>query len=225
MSGFEIHKTIKRADKRLIELFRGLPVANIDDCMNRIACADSEIRPLNGNPLLGPAFTVKVAEGDNLMFHKAMDLAMPGDIIVIDAGGFKNRAIFGEIMITYCQKRGIAGVIVDGSIRDSDALSKMDIPVYARGVTPNGPYKNGPGVIGGTISFGGIVINPGDIIVGDADGIIAIHPEEAEALAKEVRAVSEKEAGLIKRIEDECVYSRPWVDEKLAQNGCAYIDE
>jgi RraA family protein len=175
--GCKIIKNFERPDRKLVELFKGMPVANIDDCMNRTAAVRSDIVPMNKAPLLGTAFTVKVPEGDNLMFHAAMDMAQPGDVIVIDAGGDVNRAIFGELMITYCHKRGLAGVIVDGVIRDSDEIAEMDFPVYAKGAIPNGPYKNGPGEINTVISFGGKVICPGDIIVGDGDGLLVAAPD------------------------------------------------
>lgn len=213
----------KRPDVSLVNRFKELPVANIDDCMNRTAAVHQDIRPMNNARLLGTAFTVKVPQGDNLMFHKAMDLAMPGDVIVIDAGGMANRAIFGELMINYCKLRGIAGVIVDGTIRDCDTISQMDFPVYARGINPNGPYKNGPGEIGTVISFGGQVVRPGDIIVGDADGIIVIRPEEAEELADQAEAVFKKEAGIMETMETAGTYIRPWVDETLRELGCNFI--
>ncbi len=222
-TGCRIIRNFKRIDKNIIELFRELPVANIDDCMNRMAAVDPAIKPFNKAPLLGTAFTVKVPEGDNLMFHKAMDMAQPGDVIVIDAGGDIHRAIFGELMITYCKSKGIAGVIVDGSIRDADALAGMDIPVYAKGVTPNGPYKNGPGEINTTISFGGKAVSPGDIIVGDGDGIVVIKPEEAEYIARQTRKVSEKEQAIMAEIVNKGAYIRPWVDEKLNEISCEMI--
>lgn len=220
--GYSISLDYKRPDKALVELFRGIPVANIDDCMNRTAAVDGAIRPLNRTPLLGTAFTVQVPEGDNLMFHKAMDLAKPGDVIVIDAGGDTNRAIFGGLMISYCKVRGLAGVIVDGAIRDYRELADMDFPVYAKGVTPNGPYKNGPGTIGETISFGGKVVRPGDIIVGDEDGIIIVKPEEAEELAKAAQGVVAKEAAILDNILNNHSYNRPWVDEQLRKTGCTF---
>lgn len=218
--GFQIVSDFKRPDKALIEAFRELPVANIDDCMNRTAAVDGAIRPMNKAKLLGPAFTVKVPEGDNLMFHKAMDMAQPGDVIVIDAGGDPHRAIFGALMISYCKVRGLGGVIVDGAIRDSEELAEMDFPVYARAITPNGPYKNGPGEIGTTIAFGGKVVRPGDIIVGDADGIVVIHPEDAAELAKKAKGVLDMENGILDKILNEGTYIRPWVDEKLKALGC-----
>jgi len=222
--GYRIVKDFERPAKELIEGFRGVPVANIDDCMNRTAAVDTAIRPLNKTPLLGTAFTVKVAEGDNLMFHKALDMAKPGDVIVIDANGMTTRAIFGSLMINYCRVRGVAGVIVDGAVRDSDELAAMDdIAIYAKGITPNGPYKNGPGEINTVISFGGQVVRPGDIIVGDGDGIIIIKPEEAEELAEKAQAVVKKEAGILDKILNEHSYVRPWVDELLEKTGCEII--
>lgn len=221
--GCRIYKTINRPSRELVEMLRDIPVANLDDCMNRTAAIHHSIRPMNGTKLLGTAFTVKVPEGDNLMFHKAMDLAEPGDVIMIDAGGDPHRAIFGELMVTYCKKRGIAGIVVDGSIRDSEEIGEMDFPVYAKGITPNGPYKNGPGEIGGVISLGGIIIHPGDIVVGDADGVVVIKPEEAEYLAKKAKDYNAMEDGIRKGIE-KGEYIRPWVDKKLEEINVEYID-
>lgn len=219
--GYKIVKDFPRADRELVELFRDVPVANIDDCMNRTAAADGAIRPINKTPLLGTAFTVKVAQGDNLMFHKAMDMAKPGDVIVIDAGGYDGRAIFGALMVNYCRVRGIRGVIVDGAIRDHRELSKMDdISVYAKGITPDGPYKNGPGEIGTPISFGGKPVYPGDIVVGDADGIVFIRPQDARELHAQTVAVMEKEAKILEDILTKGTYIRPWVDALLTKTGC-----
>ena len=219
--GLRIVRDFERPSAALIERFRGLPVANIDDCMNRTAAVSPEIKPVNKAKLLGPAFTVKVPEGDNLMFHKAMDMAKAGDIVVIDAGGDTKRAIFGALMVNYCRVRGLGGVIVDGAIRDFEELSAMeDFPVYARAVTPNGPYKNGPGEINTVISFGGRVVRPGDIIVGDADGIVVIDPAEADCIAQKAEVVLNMEDGILKKIVEEHSYVRPWVDEKLAAIGC-----
>lgn len=218
--GCVIQNNWARPEKSKIDAFRGCAVANLDDCMNRTAAVSSRIRPMNHAPLLGSAFTVKVAQGDNLMFHKAMDMAQQGDVVVIDAGGFTDRAILGELMITYCKSRGLAGVIVDGSIRDSDAIAEMNFPVYAAGISPNGPYKNGPGEIGTVISFGGQVVRPGDIVIGDGDGILIIQPEDADDLLAKVRQVQSKEEEILKKIQEKGEYIRPWVDQILDQIGC-----
>ena len=200
-------------------------MANLDDCMNRISAVHEAVRPVNKGRLLGPAFTVKVPEGDNLMFHAAMDLAKPGDVIVIDAGGDTRRSIFGELMVTYCRKRGIAGIVVDGSLRDMDAMSQLtDFPIYARGITPDGPYKNGPGEINTPVVCGGRTVYPGDIVLGDEDGVIFVRPSEAPELLKKVEALHANEVRIIDTIERDGTYIRPWVDDKMKSLGVEYID-
>ena len=222
--GCKIIRDFERADTELVELFRGLPVANIDDCMERTAAVNSAIVPIGHGQLLGTAFTIRVAEGDNLMLHAAMDLAKPGDVIVIDAGGFTERAIFGELMATYCKVRGVRGIVCDGAVRDADALSKMeDFPVYAKAVTPNGPYKNGPGQINLPVVIGGRVVNPGDIVVGDGDGVLFIRPENARELYEATLAIEKKEADIMKHIVEDGTYVRPWVDELLKKINCEII--
>ena len=142
--GCRIRRNFERPDLALVEAFRGIPVANIDDCMGRLASVDAGLEPMNHSPMLGTAFTVLCPAGDNLMFHKALDMAQPGDVLVIAARGSLSRALCGEIMATYAKSRGLAGFIIDGCVRDRDELAQFtDFPIYARGVVPNGPYKNG----------------------------------------------------------------------------------
>lgn len=222
--GCKIIKDFKRPDRALVERFRDMPVANIDDNMGRIAAVDNSIEPIGKGQLLGTAFTIRVPQGDNLMFHAAMDLAKPGDVIVIDAGGFTDRAIFGELMATYCKSRGIAGIVCDGAIRDRGGLAAMEnFPVYAKGATPNGPYKNGPGEINVPVVIGGKVVHPGDIIVGDDDGVIVIDPAIAEEIADATLAVEKKEADIMKHIVEDGTYIRPWVDGLLETIKCEII--
>lgn len=219
--GNVIIKDFSRPDPELVKQFEGMPVANIDDNMNRTAAADSSIKPVGyKGELVGTAFTVKVAQGDNLMLHAAMDLAKPGDVIVIDAGGFTNRAIFGELMATYMKSRGIKGIICDGAIRDYGGLAALeDFKVYAKAAVPNGPYKNGPGEINTPIVCGGQIVHPGDIVVADDDGILFIKPEDAELLIKATKGTEEKEAGIMKHILEDGTYIRPWIEEKLKETG------
>lgn len=220
-AGCKIVYEINRPTKEVVEQFRGMPVANIDDNMGRIAAVDAAIVPMNASPLLGTAFTIRMPAGDNLMFHKAMDMAQPGDVIVIDAGGSVDRSIFGELMVSYCRTRGIAGIVLDGAIRDVDGISKMtDFAVYAKGVTPNGPYKNGPGEINVPVVVGGKLVKPGDIIVGDPDGVVIIDPAAAQEIAAATRATMDKEAKIMQDIVEKQEYARPWVDEKLREIGC-----
>jgi len=222
--GCQIIRDFPRPDPELVELFRDLPVANIDDNMERTAAVDSAIVPLGKGQLLGTAFTVRVAQGDNLMLHAAMDLAKPGDVILIDAGGFTERAIFGELMATYCKIRGVRGIVCDGAVRDAESLAAMEnFPVYAKAVTPNGPYKNGPGEINVPIVIGGKVVYPGDIVVGDSDGVLFIRPEHAVQLAEATRAVGQKEAAIMKNILEKGTYIRPWVEDLLKKINCEIL--
>lgn len=219
--GNRIYTDFKRPDHETVELFRGVQAANIDDTMERIAAVDSAIKRVGKGQLLGPAFTIRVPQGDNLMLHAAMDLAKPGDVIVIDAGGFENRAIFGELMSTYMRSRGIAGVVCDGAIRDKDALAEMEnFPVFARAATPNGPYKNGAGEINVPVSIGGKTVFPGDIIVGDGDGVVIIPQKEARSIYEATLKIEEKEAKIMEHILNDGTYERPWVNEKLKEISC-----
>ena len=142
-----------------------------------------------------------------------------------DAGGFSERAIFGELMATYCKSRGIKGIVCDGAIRDRGGLAALeDFQVYARAAIPNGPYKNGPGEINTPVCIGGVTVYPGDIVVGDDDGVLFIRPENAEALAAATNAVQKKEADILAHILNDGTYVRPWVDAKLKEIGCEIID-
>jgi len=216
-----IFKRHAQADATLIERFRRLPVANISDVMMRLAAGGPRLRPMHaGAPMAGCAITVKTRPGDNLFVHKAIDLAQPGDVIVVDAGGDCTNAIIGELMTSYAASRGIAGMVINGAIRDADILRKAAFPVYAAGVTHRGPYKDGPGQINVAVSLDGMVVRPGDIIVGDGDGVLCIPLEEAEAIfaaAADKHAQEEQTIAAIagKRLDT------AWIDAMLQQRGFA----
>ena len=210
-----------RPDRELVSRFKGLPVANIGDVMNRIACFSPNLRPLNSSPMLGTALTVKTRSGDVLFIHKALDMAKPGDVLVINGQGDLTFALAGELMVTYARKKGLAGMIIDGAVRDADAIRKItDFPVYAAGVTPNGPSKIGGGEIGTTISCGGIMVSSGDIIVGDGDGAVAVPPAFAESVISETEAYLAREQGIIERILKDGTWDRPWIAEALKAINC-----
>ena len=219
--GMRIFPHISRPPKALIDGFAGLPVANIADNMNRMSCMDAKIRPINDVPLLGPAFTVKSRPGDNLMLHKALDLAQPGDIVVVDAQGDLTNSIMGELMALWAKQRGIGGFIIDGAIRDIGALKKMGMPIYAAGVTPAGPYKDGPGELNVSVVCGGVVVHPGDILVGDEDGIVVINPRDAEILLEKSRAKSRMEHKVVEDISN-MAWDRTWVDQALRERGVVF---
>ena len=222
--GFRIYKKINRPDKQLVENFRGLPVAVIADEMNRLGCMDARIKPLNRTSLLGVAFTVKARAGDNLMLHRALDMAAPGDVIVVDGQGDLSNAITGENMMMWAHRRQLAGVIVDGAMRDRDALGNMEFPVFAAGIQPKGPYKNGPGEINVPICCGGVVIYPGDIIVGDEDGVVAIQPGDAAAVCKRAHARHQKESVTRQAIVEGTYDRSAYTEDALRKMGCEIID-
>lgn len=183
--GCRIYSSINRPDRELVKKFEGIPSSNINDEMNRLYCMSAAISPLNQvESMVGTAFTVKAPMGDNLMFHRALDMAMPGDVIIVDGAGAMDRSLAGEIMMTFAAKKGLAGFVVDGTVRDMDGIRRCPMPIYARGITPQGPFKNGPGEIGVPVCCGGIVVFPGDIIVGDSDGIVVIRPSDAQEVLK-----------------------------------------
>ena len=139
--GNRIFTDIVRPDPKVVEMFRGLPSSNINDEMNRLYCMHNYMKLLNpakAKPLLGTAITVKAPIGDNLFFHQALDMAQPGDIIVVDGASGCNRSLAGEIMMRFAQKKGLAGIVVDGCLRDLDGIELLDMPIYAKGVTPQG---------------------------------------------------------------------------------------
>ncbi len=218
--GYRIFTQVNRPNPELIELFRGIPVPNIDDQMGRIYCVDSGLRPLNKTPLLGCAFTVKAPAGDNLMFHKALDMAQEGDIIVVSGIGNADRSFSGEIMVHYAMYRKLGGFVVDGYVRDLESCQELPFPIYARGIQPNGPYKNGPGEINVPVAIGGQVVFPGDILVGDQDGLLVIRPVDAPAIAEKARnllnAEDKKKDGLDSGVN---TLDRSWIDKNISQGN------
>ena len=220
MIGFCIHERKRKVASDVVDAFRPLPVANVSDCMSRMVASGPTLRPLHkGGVLAGPAFTVKTRPGDNLMVHKAIDIAEPGDVIVVDAGGDLTSAIVGELMLLQVAKRGIAGVIINGSVRDLSWIQASDFPVYAAGVTHRGPYKDGPGEINGPIAIDGMVIEAGDMILGDEDGFVCVPYDNLATVLETTIAKKAAEDQMMTEIAAGTM-DRAWVDESLKRLGC-----
>lgn len=220
MTGLQILKRQRCIDERLVKAFQGVPVANISDCMTRMTAGGPRLRPMHrGGYLSGPALTVKSRPGDNLMIHKAIAMAQPGDVIVVDAGGDLTNALIGELMVTTAKQRGIAGFVMNGAIRDLDMIAAGDFPVYAAGVTHRGPYKDGPGEINVPIALDGMVIQPGDLIVGDADGLLCVPIDSAEEILKAALAKGVAEQKTLRDIA-EGKLDVSWIDATLKRIGC-----
>ncbi|WP_018762582.1 RraA family protein [Arthrobacter sp. 135MFCol5.1] len=172
-----------------------LPVANIGDAMSRLYLMEAEISPVwKGARVVGPAFTVMTAAGDNDYIHRALAEASPGDVIVVDGQGVTARALIGELMAGRAQAKGIAGIVIDGAIRDAEDIGKLGFPVWARAQTPAGPYRNGPGHLQREVSAGRVVVRPGDIIAGDDDGIAVLRIEELDEIVERAEAKFASEA-------------------------------
>jgi len=223
--GFRVYENVNRPEKELIEGFKGIQTANIGDCMNRMGAINGSIRQMNEKNILGPAYTVKVPSGDNLMIFLAVEKAQPGDVLVIDGEGCMDRALVGEILAKFAESKKLGGFLVDGCIRDSEILTKMDLPIFAKGTNPNGPYRNGPGEINVPVSIGGKVIHPGDIIIGDSDGVIVVKQEEAIELQRKAHEIEEKEVAIFENIANGKGLDLTWMYEKLKQEKCEFIKE
>ena len=217
MFGFRICKRTRKVDDGTVARFRELPVANISDSMSRMTAAGARLRPMHaGGVLAGPAFTVKTRPGDNLMIHKALDIAEPGDVIVVDGGGDLTNSLIGEMMTTHAATRGIAGIVIYGAIRDYDSIHAGSFPVFAAGVTHRGPYKDGPGEINVPVAIDGMVIEPGDLMVGDDDGLLCVPFDDTERLYGEAMKRLEGENAQRQRVRNGTV-DRKWIDDCLAK--------
>lgn len=219
--GFRILPFAAQPSAKLIAQLRKTATAHLSDNMHRLHAIGPDLFPCHrGGRMVGTALTVKISPGDNLMVHKAIDIVRPGDVVVVDAGGVCSQAIIGEIMSAIAERNGAAGMVIDGAIRDADALALSDFPVYARGVTHRGPYKNGPGEINVPVVIGEAVVNPGDIIIGDDDGLLALPQDMAEETLKLAKIQEKKESDMLKAIRGGKKVDRRWVNETLRRLGC-----
>lgn len=216
--GFRVLPSPPRLRAEVIERFRAIASANLADAMGRFNFMDAGIRGRTGKALCGPAVTVNCRPADNLMVHKALAVAEPGDIVVVSTGGNTTSAVFGELMCHTATARHLGGIVVDGAIRDVEGIARLGLAAFSRTVSPGACDKDGPGEINVPVSCGGTVVMPGDIVAGDDDGVVVVprdHAEEvlalvAELVARERKRVAEIQAGQ---------HFRPEIDEALRQKG------
>lgn len=216
--GFRILPSPPRLDSALLERFRGLATPNLADAMGRFNFMDAGMQSRTGLPLCGLAITVNARPADNLMIHKALQVAAPGDVVVVNTCGNTTSAVFGELMCNTAVAAKLGGIVVDGAIRDVDGLAALGFPAFSRTVCAGGCDKDGPGEINVPISCGGTVVMPGDIVIGDHDGVAVVpraHAEEvlslvASLVQRETKRVAEIKAGGLFRAE---------IDESLRRHG------
>lgn len=218
--GFRILERQRKVSGEYVKRFRALPVANVSDQMWRMTAGGARLRPMHrGGVMAGPAFTVRTRPGDNLMIHKALDIAEPGDVIVVDGGGDLTNSLIGELMLTHAAKRGIGGIVINGAIRDADAIAASELPVFAAGITHRGPYKDGPGEINVPIAIDGMNIEPGDLMLGDGDGVLCVPFDVVAPVCEASEAKKAAEDAMMVDIQAG-TSDRAWVDETLRRLGC-----
>jgi regulator of RNase E activity RraA len=225
--GFRARRCPSKPSPELIDAFREFDTPEVSDLMNRLYTMTSAIQNFTDPTLklVGSACTVKVFPGDNLMVHKSLDLAEPGDVVVVDAGSSSMNGVLGDLISTKARHRQIAGFVVDGLIRDLPRILALgDFPVFARGVTPIGPLHRGPGEVNYPISAGGIVVHPGDVIMGDLNGVVVVPQEAAPELLARLRAQRANEAAYLDAV-TRGDFSNAWVDRILSESGVVIRDD
>jgi regulator of RNase E activity RraA len=219
--GFRIKLSFERLDAVLMERFAAFDTPDVSDLLNRLFAAVPAIRCLTSpeHTLVGPACTVKVHPSDNLMVHKSLDVAQPGDVVVIDAGGGSVNATLGNLVCAKAQHLGIKGFVIDGYVRDLPKILTLDFPVFARGATTTGPNHHGPGEVNYPISCGGVVVNPGDVVVADAAGVVFVPRDHAEDLLERLVEFAKKNRDYFAAIQ-RGNFSNQWVADAIDESGC-----
>lgn len=221
--GFRIRRTIVRPPSSIVERFKAIDIALVSDLMNRLYTLRSGLRAIvptpDGGVLAGPACTVKVYPGDNLMIHAALDIAEPGDVVIVDTAGATTNAVLGDMVTNKARARGIAGFVIDGLVRDVEGMLDAGVPVFARGVTPRGPLHRGPGELNYPISCGGVSIMAGDIVLAGADGVVIVPSDAADEMIERAEAKMSKEQDYVDAVK-RGEFSNEWVTDLLDQNGC-----
>jgi 4-hydroxy-4-methyl-2-oxoglutarate aldolase len=191
-----------RPTLNLIEAYREFPASVVADALGRTRCMDSAIKPLiAGARICGPALTIRCYPGDNLMCHYGLHQALAGDVLVVDGGGYTEGALWGGLLSRSALQRRVAGTILDGAARDQEELQKLNYPVYARAVTPRGVYKTTKGEINVPITCGRVTVQPGDLILGDCDGIVVVPRYSLKETIEAARQILKKEEHLQAEIE------------------------
>lgn len=217
--GFRYRSEIKRPASERVASLAPYTTCNIADGMQKMYVLDSGIKAVcSAKKICGPAVTVRISLGDNLMLHKALSLVKPGDILVVDAQGCTTFSACGGIMMLRMKKLGVQGIVVDGSVRDIEDIREIGLPVYARSVVPQGGGKAGPGQINFPVACGGIAVLPGDVIVADENGIVCVPQDDIEEVVAGVQAKLKKEEKSYAEI-DAGILVKSDVDELLAKKG------
>jgi regulator of RNase E activity RraA len=222
--GFRVRMHIARPSADQVEHFEGWPTGNVCDANGRLGAMDYRIKPLVRSwRFVGPAVTVRARPVDNLVLYKALDVAQKGDVLVVTNDASSFTSILGDRVCSIAKAKGLSAIVTDGMVRDGAGIREVGLPVFCRGLTPNSPYKDGPGEINFPIACGGLPIYPGDIIIGDEDGVVVVHREDIPAVLKMLEKIGEKELKMAENIEAGKL-SPGWVDEVLKEKGCQILE-
>ncbi|PRY05949.1 RraA family protein [Paraburkholderia sp. BL25I1N1] len=212
LPGFRINPAPNVAPEGVIDRLKNVVTPHLSDNMGRLVGAVGLTRFNKTGKLVGTAFTVKTRPGDNLIIYKALMMMQSGHVLVVDGGGEQHNALVGELVKLHAEQHGCVGFVIDGSIRDVAAFEAF--PCYARSISHRGPYKDGPGELNVPVSIGGQVVNAGDLVVGDEDGVVFFPQDSAEELLALASKHAEKERG----IQDEIATGRreqQWIEKLL----------
>jgi len=217
-SPYVIHAAAPVAPAATLAALRELVVSHLSDNLQRLSGVRGLQRVHAQRKLVGTALTVKTRPGDNLLIYKALMMMSPGHVLVVDGGGDSSNALVGELIMLYAQQRGCAGFVIDAAVRDSAAFHAADFPCYARAIGHRGPYKNGPGQINVAVNIGGQVIHPGDLLVGDEDGVVSFAPAQAEGLIAAARQTAAMEDAIKAEIANGKL-EQSWLNKVLQPYG------
>ena len=219
-----VFRNFSRPAAELVAPFADAPTGNVCDAMDRFGALDYHIKPLDAaSRLCGTALTVRTRPGDNLAIYQALEESRPGDVLVIQTYDHTVGSTIGDLVVNNAQRRGLAGIVCDGLVRDASGIRAIGLPVFARGLSPSSPFKDGPAEIGGAIACGGIAVHPGDVIVGDEDGVVVIPQNDLVIIAARLQEVFAKEAKMLAAIEAGQL-SNPAMLARLAEVGVEFVE-
>jgi 4-hydroxy-4-methyl-2-oxoglutarate aldolase len=219
-----VRRSFPRPPEALVARFRDVPTGWVVDANGRRGALDYRIRPITrAVRFAGVALTVHTRARDNLAPYAAIEFARPGDVMIVAADAYEEASVLGDILVGMAKNKGVAALVTDGMVRDVEGLNAVGLPIFARGLSPNSPYKDGPGEIGLPVALGGATVNPGDLVVGDQDGIVVVAREALAAVADALAEVKAKEAKMDELVRKGATVP-PWMGETLAGKGVQYVD-
>jgi regulator of RNase E activity RraA len=219
-----IKRNFTRAALKFVKQFMNLPIGNICDAQQRVGALDYRIKPVSQtSQFCGTALTVDSGPRDNLAAWAALEVAKPGDVILIATDEHLASSVAGDLYVGMAKNAGVVGIVTDGVVRDLTGINEVGIPVFARGICANSPWKNGPGRVGLPIVIGGINVNAGDVVAGDQDGVVIVERRAAPVVAAGLKAVLAKEKQMEANVKAGMTIPG-WLEEAYDAKGVRYLD-